>query len=116
MIFFSDKLYDFISDMNDIQFDGTFQTVPKQFYQLWTILFSVGKHSLPAIHCLMTSKEEALYIAVLREIKKLIPQFQPISTYCQIGKIPRLLQVCLAVAFETMESIMLLINCLLNIK
>ena len=80
MIFFSDKLYDFISDMNDIQFDGTFQTVPKQFYLLWTILFSVGKHSLPAIHCLMTSKEEALYIAVLREIKKLIPQFQPIST------------------------------------
>ena len=80
MIFFSDKLYDFISDMNDIQFESTFQTVPKQFYQLWTILFSVGKHSLPAIHCLMTSKEEALYIAVLREIKKLIPQFQPIST------------------------------------
>ena len=64
---------------NNFQFDGTFQTVPKQFYQLLTILFSFGKHSLPAIHCSITSKEEALYIAVLREINKLIPQFQPIS-------------------------------------
>ena len=66
--------------MNDIQFNGSFQTVPKQFYQLLTILFSVGRHSLPAIHYMMTSKEEALYIAVLREIQIIIHNFQPTST------------------------------------
>ena len=80
MIFFSDKLYTFISDINDVQFDGTFQTVPNQFYQLWTILLCVGRHCLLAIHCLMTSKEEGLYTAVIRKIKSLLPQFQPTST------------------------------------
>ena len=37
VIFFSDKLYDLLADITNIQFDGTFYTVPKQFCQLWTL-------------------------------------------------------------------------------
>ena len=63
--------------MNDIQFDGTFYCVPRQFYQLWTIFVTVGRHSLPAIHCLMTGKEQGLYKCILESIRNLIPQFKP---------------------------------------
>ena len=45
------------------------------FYQPWTIFFSVGRHTLPAIHCLLTNKE-GLYIAVLHKLKLMIPQLQ----------------------------------------
>ena len=56
VIFFSDKLYGFLADITNIQFDGTFYTVPKQFYQLWTLFLSVGRHAIPAIHCLLLTK------------------------------------------------------------
>ena len=63
--------------MNDIQFDGTFYCVLRQFYQLWTIFVTVGRHSLPAIHCLMTGKEQGLYKCILESIRNIIPQFKP---------------------------------------
>ena len=63
--------------MNDIQFDGTFYCVSRQFYQLWTIFVTVGRHSLPAIHRLMTGKEQGLYKCILESIRNLIPQFKP---------------------------------------
>ena len=52
VVFFSDPMNDFLSQVTNIQYDGTFFTVPIQFYQLWTIFISVGRHTLPAIHCL----------------------------------------------------------------
>ena len=54
IIFFSDHIYEFVNSISSIQFDGTFQTVPKQFYQLWTFFLSFGNHSIPGIHCLLT--------------------------------------------------------------
>ena len=44
VIFFSEKLYDILGDISDIQFDGTFYVVPRLFYQLFTIFLSIGKH------------------------------------------------------------------------
>ena len=67
--FFLRQAYDLISDLNDIQLDDTFQTVLKQLYQMWTILFSVSRHSLPTIHLLMKSKEKALYSCTTRNSK-----------------------------------------------
>ena len=67
----------FFNEVTNIQFDGTFFTVPIQFYKLWTILVSVGRHTLPAIHCLMTSKSEILYQAVWEAIHENLPEFQP---------------------------------------
>ena len=42
VVFFSEKMMGFLSDVTNIQFDGTFFTVPIQFTQLWTLFVSVG--------------------------------------------------------------------------
>ena len=70
----------FLNEVTNVQFDGTFYTVPTQFSQLWTIFVSVGKHTLPAIHCLMTAKTQELYQAVLEIIYTNIPQFRPLAS------------------------------------
>ena len=77
IIFFSDTMNNFLTRITDIQFDGTFFVVPIQFYQLWTLFVTIDNHTLPVIHCLMTGKEEQLYVAVLEKIRSLVPQFQP---------------------------------------
>ena len=71
-IFFSSEMMHRLDEITNIQFDGTFYTVPKQFSQLWTIFVDVGRHTLPAIHCLMTSKSQELYR------QNNIPQFKPL--------------------------------------
>ena len=65
VIFYSETMMNLLPEITDIQFDGTFYTVPVQFYQLWTIFVVVDRYTLPAIHCLMTSKSQELYIAIL---------------------------------------------------
>ena len=39
----------------------------------------MGKHSLPAIHCLMTAKSQYLYQAVLENISIKLPHFKPLA-------------------------------------
>ena len=52
--FFSDKLHEIFANISDLHLDGTFYTVPKQFYELWSIFLKVGGHTILAIHCLLT--------------------------------------------------------------
>ena len=80
VIFLSDQMNEFLSQVTNIQYDGTFFTVPIQFYQLWTILISVGRHTLPAIHCLLTGKSQQLYQAILETISQNIPHFRPLAS------------------------------------
>ena len=80
VVFFSDKMKGFLFEVTNVQFDGTFFTVPVQFYQLWTIFVAVDRHTLPAIHCLMTGKSQNLYQAILENINVNIPIFQPSSS------------------------------------
>ena len=56
--FFSDVTMTILAEISDISFDGTFYTVPKQFYQLWTIYIVVDQHVIPAIHCLLIGKSQ----------------------------------------------------------
>ena len=79
VIFFSETIFEVLGDISDIQFDGTFYVVPRLFYQLFTIFLSIGRHSIPGIHCLMTHKDEELYTALILKIKELLPQLQPTS-------------------------------------
>ena len=79
----------FFSDEMKILLDGTFQTVPKQIVQLWTIFVAVGRHTMPAIHCIMTSKSQELYTAVLEDLASLIPQFQPKGSMSDWEPAPR---------------------------
>ena len=78
-VFYSEQMSTFLAEITNVQFDGTFFTVPEQFFQLWTIFVSVGRHSLPAIHCLMSSKSQDLYKAVLEKIANEVPLFLPLA-------------------------------------
>ena len=55
-VIFSDKIRALLIEATNIQFDGTFYTVPNQFNQVWMIFIAVGRHTIPAVHCLMTAK------------------------------------------------------------
>ena len=73
-------MVDCLNVISNIQFDGTFYTVPAQFYQLWTIFVTVGRRTLPALHCLITSKPQELYQTILEKIRATIPQFKPLTS------------------------------------
>lgn len=77
------------NEITNIQFDGTFQIVLNQFVQLWTIFVSVGRHTLPAIHCMMTSKSQELYSAVFESLVTHIPQFKPLALMSDWEPAPR---------------------------
>ena len=89
IIFFSDNIRTFLSQITNIQFDGTFYTVPVLFYQLWTIFLTVDRHTLPGIHCLMTGKNEELYKAILIHIHQLLPELQPTTSMSDWEAAPR---------------------------
>ena len=76
-IFFSQEITPILPEILEICFDGTFYTVPCQFYQLWTIFIVVNLHVFPAMHCLLTGKSQELYESILLKIQNLIPQFHP---------------------------------------
>ena len=80
VVFFSNEIRASLAEFTNIQFDGTFDTVPIQFYQLWTIFIAVGRHTIPAIHCLMTAKTQDLYRAVLESLITHIPAFKPVAS------------------------------------
>ena len=65
-----------LSEINSMQFDGTFYTVPSQFYQLWTIFVNIDRYTIPAIHCLMTSKSRELYTAIVQRISTCLIDFK----------------------------------------
>ena len=80
VVFYSSEMSTLLAEVTNIQFDGTFYTVPTQFGQLWTIFVAVGRHTLPALHCLMTAKSQELYKAVLESISAKIPHFRPVAS------------------------------------
>ena len=51
IIFFSEKITKIMADVHDSQYDSTFHVVPKLFYQLFTVFLSIGRNTIPAIHC-----------------------------------------------------------------
>ena len=85
VVFFSDKMNDFLTEVMNIQFDGTFFALHVQFFQLWTLFVAVGRHTLPAIHCLMTAKNQVLYQAIL-EILGLTFLLFSLSLQCQTSR------------------------------
>ena len=66
VVFFSDEIQAKLVEAASIQFDGTFAVVPIQFYQLWKIFISVGRHTVSAIHCILTSRSQELYGSLLK--------------------------------------------------
>ncbi|KAI6650563.1 hypothetical protein LOD99_7613 [Oopsacas minuta] len=42
-----------------------------------TVIVDVGRHAIPAVHCLLTNKDDELYVAVIQKIRELVPQLEP---------------------------------------
>ena len=80
VMFFSNEMESILSDVTNIQFDGTFYTLPVQFYQLWTIFIALVRYTLPAIHSLLTAKTQGLYKTASENIRIRVPQFNPIAS------------------------------------
>ena len=78
-IFASDLMLTTLKRTKNINFDGTFHVVPKLFYQLFTIFIQEGHHALPAVHVLMSQKNESLYLAVLRKIVEIVPFYPELA-------------------------------------
>ena len=83
------NIQEYLSQTSTIQFDGTFYTVPIQFYQLWTVFLTFDRHTLPVIHCLMTGKDEELYEAIMINIRSLLPELNPTSSMSDWESAPR---------------------------
>ena len=78
-----------LPEITNLHFDGTFKTVPVQFYQLWTIFIAVDGHTLPAIHFLLSAKTQELYKAILENIFIHIPQLKPVASMSDWESAPR---------------------------
>ena len=53
------------------------------------IFMVIDRHALPGIHCLVTSKEQELYAAILAKIRSLIPAFIPLTSISDWETAPR---------------------------
>ena len=78
ILFGSSYMLNMLNGSQDVQFDATFNVVPRLFYQLFTIFIYINHHAIPAVHVLMTNKSETLYNATLLALRELIVDFNPV--------------------------------------
>ena len=89
VVFYSEPMANALSEINRLQFDGTFYTVPSQFYQLWTIFLNIDRYTIPSIHCLMTFKSQELYTAIVQRISTSFIDFKPTISISDWEPAPR---------------------------
>lgn len=66
-----------LSSAESVYIDGTFRTVPRLFYQLFTLFISVQNFVFPVLFVLMTKKSTDLYRRVFEKVHALTPAFAP---------------------------------------
>jgi len=88
-----------LSSAQSMFMDGTFFTVPRLFYQLFTIFVVRESHVFPACFVLMTRKTTVLYKAVFEHITTLVPNFAPENVMADYedASVHALREVCCAV-------------------
>ena len=86
IILVSKELDEKIQTSGECHLDATFKTVPRQFYQLLTLMVTIYGILVPAIHVLMTSKSERLYKEVFASIRLLLPRFEPEVFLCDFER------------------------------
>lgn len=80
MIFATQASLALLANSSEWYSDGTFKTVPEQFFQLYTVHgVSFGKIT-PCIFCLMPNKREGTYVRMLQEIKNLLPTLPQVQS------------------------------------
>ena len=76
-IFMSDEMRRVLQNCEEIAYDGTFFTCPKQFSQVFTVFVVVQGKTFPCVTVLMTSKTQELYEAVFGKILEIVPDMNP---------------------------------------
>ena len=77
LIFSHPYLMSLCPEIKSILADGHFWSVPKLFYQMWTLYGEILEHSFPLFVCLAKNKETQTYLCLLQRIKELVPGFDP---------------------------------------
>ena len=70
LIFASAEFLQLLTSSEEWYSDGTFKTVPEQFFQLYTLHGVCGEKIVPCVFCLMPNKTEATYVSMLQKIKE----------------------------------------------
>jgi len=73
----SDAQLDLLSTIVQNCMSMPHKTVPRQFYQLFTIFVTRQDFVFPVCFILMTRKTKELYVTSFRRLHELIPNFQP---------------------------------------
>ena len=89
VLFASDQMITKLKEAETVHFDATFKVVPRIFYQLLTVFIRYKGHVIPALHILMSAKNEELYTAVLSAVHSFIPEFNPSIAMCDFEKASR---------------------------
>ena len=66
----------------------SFRVVPSLYYQLFTVFVPHADYSFPVFYALMTRKTKDLYVAVMRMISQLAPDFQPTQVIADFEEAP----------------------------
>jgi len=78
-LFATETQLNLLKASSDLFMDATFQTVPKQFYQMFTLFVEIDGFIFPTCYVLMTRKTTQMYTAVFTKIKEMLPDFLPHS-------------------------------------
>ena len=89
VVFATDQMISKMKGIEVIHFDATFRVVLRLFYQLATIFIRVRGHAIPALHILMTAKNEQLCTAVITAVRDYIPEINPLIVMCDFEKASR---------------------------
>ncbi|KAJ3645124.1 hypothetical protein Zmor_022811 [Zophobas morio] len=72
LIFGTKKNLELLSNSTTWMMDGTFQTVPALFYQLYTIHGEVRNAYFPLVFGLLPKKSEAIYVKFFEKIREFL--------------------------------------------
>ncbi|CAF1314959.1 unnamed protein product, partial [Didymodactylos carnosus] len=79
LIFSTKKQLKMLKNGSHIYLDGTFDVVPELYFQLYTIHVTYLNHILPAVYVLLPGKKQCLYKTMFKELKNLVPDFDPLN-------------------------------------
>jgi hypothetical protein len=69
LLFFSDFAINYAKKSKTFLIDGTFKSVPRQYYQLLTIHTHIYGKTIPTIFALLSSKTEKIYLRLFKLVK-----------------------------------------------
>jgi len=79
IMFASDEQLQLLSTATTVFIDATFKTVPRLYYQLFTVFVQQDVFLFPVFYALMTRKTRELYSAVFGKLKEAVPSFSPVN-------------------------------------